>query len=78
MTSIEHVITRHAKKRMRERKITLNKLKSTIEDPDYIDKGERGEFKAVRTFWPEEIIKVIYVEEKGKKIIITAIRYEKR
>ena len=77
MSRNDYVLTRHAKRRMRERDISIEQLMSVIEDPDYIDKGDRGEIYAEKIFLSGKNIKVIYVMEKGKKIIITAIRNKK-
>jgi hypothetical protein len=74
MSNNEYLITRHAKRRMKERKITFEQLKSVIKNPDNSDIGNRGEVRAEEIFQPGEIIKVIYIKEKEKKIIITAMR----
>ncbi len=62
---------------MKERNISVEQLKSVIENPDYIKIGNRGEFSAEKIFQSGKNIKVIYFKEKGKKIIVTAMKNKK-
>lgn len=73
----DYIITHHAKRRMKERNISVEQLKSVIENPDNIKIGNRGEISAEKAFQSGKNIKVIYIKEKGKKIIVTAMKNKK-
>lgn len=73
MMSRDYVLTDHAKQRMEERSISVKELKMAIECPDISYKGKRGEINVVKDIGKDKTIRVVYVLERKKKIIITAI-----
>lgn len=73
MMSRDYVLTNHAKQRMEERSISVKDLKMAIECPDISYKGKRGEINVVKDIGKDKTIRVVYVLERKKKIIITAI-----
>lgn len=73
MMNRDYVLTNHAKQRMEERSISVKDLKMAIECPDISYKGKRGEINVVKDIGKDKTIRVVYVLERKKKIIITAI-----
>jgi len=65
------ILTNHSKKRMIERNINIQKIKETIELPNYaITKGNKIEaYKKIK----EKTLKVIYIKEDKFIKIITLI-----
>ncbi|MBS3076426.1 DUF4258 domain-containing protein [Candidatus Pacearchaeota archaeon] len=61
------VFTNHAKQRMIEREIDLNKIKETILTPDYTISKET-KFEAYKKF-ENKTLKVVYTKGKFIKII---------
>lgn len=73
MARNECIFTRHAKARMKERRISADEVISAMDHPDEVLIGERGEISAIKTVGEEKRIRVVYVSEKNKKIVITAM-----
>jgi len=65
------VLSKHAKKRMIERKINIEDITSTVELPDYvINRGDKTEaYKKLK----DKKLKVIYIKEDSFIKIITLI-----
>ena len=74
MINKDYVFTDHAKLRIEERNISIKDLKSTIECPDISYKGKRGEINVIKQIGKDKTIRVVYVLEEKKKIIITAMQ----
>lgn len=66
------VYTTHARHRMVQRSITGDMVNKTLELPDKEDTGYRAKLLAYRCF-PQGCIKVVYVEESEKIIVITVM-----
>lgn len=67
------IITNHAKSRMKERDISEKELKEVMKSPDISYPGRRGEINVVKEVESGKKVRVTYVKERNKKIIITAI-----
>ncbi|OGI69142.1 hypothetical protein A3A09_02255 [Candidatus Nomurabacteria bacterium RIFCSPLOWO2_01_FULL_42_20] len=64
--------TKHAKERMTLRKITEAMLKASLIDPDEIAYGYFGRSIVFKKFI-QGVIKVVFIKEKNKQIIISVI-----
>lgn len=69
----DYILTDHAKQRMEERNISVKDLKIALECPDISYKGKRGEINVVKEIEKDRTIRVVYVLQGKKKIIITAM-----
>jgi hypothetical protein len=68
-----YFLTDHARRRMEERNISIKDLKTALECPDISYKGKRGEINVIKEIGKDKKIRVVYVVERKKKIIITAM-----
>ncbi|OHB94748.1 MAG: hypothetical protein A3G17_01640 [Planctomycetes bacterium RIFCSPLOWO2_12_FULL_50_35] len=69
---MEIYFSRHAKRQMKWRKIAEGEVKNTILYPEKIEdsiKGRRNAFKHIGQKW----LKVTFVQENDKIIVVTAI-----
>ena len=68
------IYTRHARQRMKQRKVTEEQVQETLTDPDEIEPGDNGGNIAIRRYgWRE--VHVVYDEpEEDKYIIYTVIK----
>jgi len=73
MINKDYILTDHAKQRMKERSISVKDLEIALECPDIFFKGKRGEINVVKEIGKGKKIRVVYVFEGKKKIIITAM-----
>jgi hypothetical protein len=73
MINKDIVITNHAKSRMKERDISEKELEEVIKSPDISYPGRRGEINIVKEVERGKKVRVTYVKERNKKIIITAM-----
>ena len=73
MINKDYILTDHAKQRMEERSISVNDLEVALEYPDISYKGKQGEINVVKKMGRGKKIRVVYIREGKKKIIITAI-----
>ena len=73
MINKDYILTDHAKQRMEERDISVKELKIALECPNISYKGKRGEINVVKKIGNDKTIRVVYVLEGKKKIIITAM-----
>ncbi len=73
MNKKEYKLTKHAIKRMRDRNISINGMEKVIADPDIVYPGKRGEINIVKRVKKDKKIRLVYIEEKRLKIIITAM-----
>lgn len=73
MTKFNYILTRHAKKRMRERNISEKEVEKALKYPDVTYPGKRGEINIIKQIKEDKKIRLVYKEEKTSKIIITAI-----
>lgn len=64
--------TNHAKERMLVRKITEKMIKETIAMPDREGAGYQNRFLVFKDF-KRGTIKIVYLKEKGSRIIISVI-----
>jgi len=69
-------LTKHTKERMALRKITKDMIKSSIFAPDEVGYGYFGRSIAFKKF-RNGVVKIIYLKEKDKHIIISAIWHKK-
>jgi hypothetical protein len=69
----KYILTRHAKERMRERNISQKEVEKALRNPDINYPGKRGEINIIKQIKEDKKIRVVYREEKTRKIIITAI-----
>mgnify|MGYP001170083879 CR=1 FL=1 len=68
------VYTRHARKRMAERRVPESQVVEIVESPDEIAIGDNGEMIAIRYFALHEI-RVVYREpDTNTVLIITVIK----
>ncbi len=67
------IITNHAKSRMKERDISEKELEEVLKSPNISYPGRRGEINIVKEVERGKKIRVTYVKERNKKIIITAM-----
>jgi hypothetical protein len=73
--SFEHVrLSKHARARLRERRISLEQIKRTLNHPHRLERqGER--FVAERDTTRGNVLRVVYtLEQDGAALIVTAIR----
>ena len=73
---MEIVLTRHAQERFELRGITLEIIRDTIINPEKKTKGYKERFLAFKRY-EDRFLKVVYVVEENKYIIITAIWEER-
>lgn len=66
------VYTIHARQRMALRRITEEMIEQAIQEPDEIGVGYQSRLLAYRRFRRGRI-KVVYVEEPGEVVVITAM-----
>ena len=66
-------LTKHAIKRMRDRNISINEIEKVMADPDIVYPGKRGEMNIIKQVKKDKKIRIVCIEEKMIKIIITAI-----
>jgi hypothetical protein len=64
------LFTFHAKKRMKKRKISLEKVKETLEKPVVISRAKDNKKIAYKNF-REKVVEVVFVEENSNKIVIS-------
>lgn len=74
MINKNYILTDHARQRIRERNISVKDLEITLEYPDISYKGKQGEINVVKKIERGKAIRVVYVWEGKKKIIITAMQ----
>ena len=70
----DYILTDHAKQRMEERDISIKDLEITLECPGISYKGKQGEINVVKKVRKGKVIRVVYVCEGNKKIIITVMQ----
>ncbi len=71
-----YILTHHARQRLKERDIAIKELEKVIEAPDFSYPGKHKERNAVKNLEEGRNIRVVYREENGIKIILTAIVLE--
>ena len=76
MAKIDCVFTRHEKARMKERSISVEEVLSTMDHPDDVLIGKKGELYAFKTVGEGKRIRVVYDKEKNRRIVITAMIVE--
>jgi len=69
----DYKLTKHAIKRMRYRNISINEVERVMADPDIVYPGKRGEINIIKQVKKDKKIRIVYIEEKKIKIIITAM-----
>jgi hypothetical protein len=69
---LEIIFSRHAKKQMKWREVSEEEVKLTLTDFDKIEDSIKGRKNAYKQF-PTRLIKVTFIEEAGKIIVITAM-----
>lgn len=66
------IYDRHAKRRMKERKVTEREVEFVLENPDYTEQSVKGRFNAFR--WIEgRHLRVTYKEESDFILVITVV-----
>jgi hypothetical protein len=70
-----HIIyTRHARQRMRQRKVTESQVEETLADPDEIETGDNSGDIAIRRYDGREV-RVVYGElEDDTYVVYTVIK----
>jgi len=68
------IYTRHAKKRMAERRISAEEVRETIEWPDDIIVGDFDEETAIKNYGNQEIRVVYQQPDEQTYVIITVIK----
>jgi hypothetical protein len=76
MIMYDYILTHHAKQRMKERDIAINELEDVLKSPDFSYSGKHKEINAVKRIEDGRNIRVVFKEEDGVKIIITAMVLE--
>lgn len=69
---MEVIFSRYAKRQMKWRDISEEEVKLALTDFDKIEDSIKGR-KAVYKQFPTRVIKVTFIEKKGKIIVITAV-----
>lgn len=65
--------TRHAKQRMRQRKVRQEQVTDTLQDPDDLIEGDFGELIAIKRYGPREVRVVYGHTDSGTIVIYTVI-----
>lgn len=65
--------SRHAKKQMKWRGVTQNDVRDTVLYPDELKTLEIKNRKAALKRINKKLLKVVYIEEKNRIVIITAL-----
>jgi len=73
MIKKEYLLTNHAKSRMKERNISEKELEDALRFPDISYPGKRGETNIIKEVGKGKKVRVIYIKEVNKKIIITVM-----
>jgi len=76
MIMYDYIITHYARQRMSERGIAINELEYVMKSPDLSYPGKNKEINAVKRFKEGRNIRVVFKEEDGVKIVITAMVLE--
>lgn len=67
---------RHAKNRMRWRKVTETEVESAIQKPEFLEPSIEGRFNAwIKT--SDKFLRVTYKEEIDRFLVITAVKKKK-
>jgi len=66
---------RHARRRMKWRKISEEEVLLTLEDPDRIEESIKGRLNAYKKIG-QRLIKITYKEIPGEIVIISAVQKE--
>ena len=66
------IISRHAQRQMKWRKIAEAEVKSTIADPDMLQDGIKERKNAFKTFG-DRLVKVTYHREGNDIVVVTAV-----
>lgn len=69
----DYILTNHARLRMKERNISEKELEEVLKSPDFSYPGRRGEINVVKDIKDGKKVRITYVMERKKKIIITAM-----
>jgi hypothetical protein len=68
------IYTRHARQRMRQRKVSEEQVEETLAEPDEIEAGDNGGNMAIRRYGGREV-RVVYSElEEDTYLIYTVIK----
>jgi len=73
MIKKDYILTNHVKLRMKERNISENELEEVLKSADISYPERRGETNAIKEIKKGRKVRVTYVIEKKRKIIITAM-----
>lgn len=61
---------RHARKRMKDRRVHEDEVRATIEDPDFIEQSVKGRFNAFKYF-NKRYLRVTFKKELDHMLVIT-------
>ncbi len=68
------VYTRHARQRMKKRKVTKKQVEETLTYPDEVELGDNGSDIAIRRYGGREV-RVVYGEpEENNYVVYTVIK----
>ncbi|VAW29808.1 hypothetical protein MNBD_CHLOROFLEXI01-4137 [hydrothermal vent metagenome] len=68
------IYTRHARQRMKKRKVTTKQVEETLTYPDKVEPGDNGGDIAIRRYGGREV-RVIYGEpEENNYVVYTVIK----
>lgn len=68
------IYTRHARQRMRQRKVTEEQVEETLAEPDEIEPGDNGGDIAIRRYGAREVRIVFDEPEEDTYLIYTVIK----
>jgi hypothetical protein len=75
-TKLSKKVVKHIASRHPEIAPYMNRIRDAVEDPDFVVRGSRGEFKSLRFYSDLHIgskyLVVVYHERDDERIIITA------
>ncbi len=66
------IYTRHARQRMKQRKVTEMQVEETLSEPDEIQLGDNGGDIAIRNYGEREV-RVVYDEPEESTFIIFTV-----
>ena len=69
----DYILTSHARARMKERRISEEEINHVLSSPEITYPGKRGETNVIKTIKKGKRIRVTYITEGNKIIIVTAM-----
>lgn len=66
------IFTRHARQRMKQRRVTEKQVEETLTDPDKIEPGDNGGDIAIRRYGGRDV-RVVYSEPSEDKYVVYTV-----